>query len=59
MVTRVRAKSPVAPFMTSFTSRMVFTLSLTRRTTEHSFSAIKASPRRASAGSDRLSRVNA
>eukprot|EP00965_Chrysotila_dentata_P156403 5166927-Pleurochrysis_carterae.AAC.1 len=58
MVTSVSGRSPVAPFITSFTSRMVFTLSLTRRTTEHSFSAINASPRRAWAGSDRLSRVN-
>eukprot|EP00965_Chrysotila_dentata_P178578 5898049-Pleurochrysis_carterae.AAC.1 len=37
---------------------MVLMLSLTRRTTEHSFSAISASPSRACSGSDRLSRVN-
>eukprot|EP00965_Chrysotila_dentata_P005347 175941-Pleurochrysis_carterae.AAC.1 len=58
MVISVSGKSPVAPFMTSFTSRIVLTLSLIRRTTEQSFSAIKASPRRACAGSDRLRRVN-
>eukprot|EP00965_Chrysotila_dentata_P082921 2736031-Pleurochrysis_carterae.AAC.1 len=58
MVMSVSGKSPVAPFMTSFTSRIVLNLPLTRRTTAHSFSAIKASPRRACAGSDRLSRVN-
>eukprot|EP00965_Chrysotila_dentata_P064954 2153265-Pleurochrysis_carterae.AAC.1 len=56
IVSRVKGRLPVAPFITSFTSRMVFTLSLTRRTTEQSFSAIRASPRRACAGSDRLSR---
>eukprot|EP00965_Chrysotila_dentata_P030943 1030682-Pleurochrysis_carterae.AAC.1 len=38
---------------------MVLTLSLTRRTTEHSFSATKASPSRACAGSDRLRGVKA
>eukprot|EP00965_Chrysotila_dentata_P024043 796683-Pleurochrysis_carterae.AAC.1 len=59
MVSRVNGRSPVAPFITCFTSRMVFTLSLTRPTTEQSFSAIRASPRRACAGSNRLSRVNA
>eukprot|EP00965_Chrysotila_dentata_P053006 1758469-Pleurochrysis_carterae.AAC.1 len=44
IVSSVRGRFPVAPFMTSFTSEMVFTLSLIPRTTEHSFSAIKASP---------------
>eukprot|EP00965_Chrysotila_dentata_P154538 5106260-Pleurochrysis_carterae.AAC.1 len=44
MVMSVSGKSPVAPFMTSLTSRMVLMLSLTRRTTEHSFLAIRASP---------------
>eukprot|EP00965_Chrysotila_dentata_P135231 4471704-Pleurochrysis_carterae.AAC.1 len=38
---------------------MVLMLSLTRRSTEHSFSATRASPSRACAGSDRLRRVNA
>eukprot|EP00965_Chrysotila_dentata_P122501 4048544-Pleurochrysis_carterae.AAC.1 len=47
IVSSVSVRSPVAFFITSFTSSIVLTLSLTRRATEQSFSAIKASPRRA------------
>eukprot|EP00965_Chrysotila_dentata_P049359 1635852-Pleurochrysis_carterae.AAC.2 len=59
IVASVRPKSPVAPFSTSFTSNIVQMLSLTRRTTVHSFSAISGSPNWACTGSNRFSRVKA
>eukprot|EP00965_Chrysotila_dentata_P201661 6180687-Pleurochrysis_carterae.AAC.1 len=59
IVARVRARSPVAPFITNLTSRIVLMRSLRRRTTAQSFSATSESPKRAWTGSERLNRVKA
>eukprot|EP00965_Chrysotila_dentata_P158957 5250835-Pleurochrysis_carterae.AAC.1 len=59
IVASVKFKSPAAPFITSFTSKIVQMLSLTRCTTAQSFSAISGLPNCACAGSDRFSRVRA
>eukprot|EP00965_Chrysotila_dentata_P192733 6175345-Pleurochrysis_carterae.AAC.1 len=59
IVTSVSGRLPVAPFITSLTSRMVLIDLLSRRKTAQSFSAMSAWPSWAWAGSERFKRVNA
>eukprot|EP00965_Chrysotila_dentata_P169369 5593182-Pleurochrysis_carterae.AAC.3 len=53
----VSGRSPAADFSSSFTSSSLLKLSLMRRTTEASFSAMRASLRRECSGNERLSRA--